>query len=92
MHNNEISSQEISELISPAHNDKFQVMLNNKVMNEYLAKNQSKIRCPFCDQIFDVNVQASEANSAVISSEPAPKPSVKCPNVSPLGSHHFTPL
>lgn len=31
-------------------------MLDNKVLNEYLAANQSKVRCPFCDQIFDVNV------------------------------------
>ena len=87
MHNNLIDSKEIESLISPAHNAKYQVLLNNKVMNEYLEQNQSKIRCPFCDQIFDVNVQPKDAASDELSPRPstadnlaAVNPSVKCPN------------
>ena len=86
MHNNQIESQEIVTLISPAHNAKYQVLLNNKVINEYLAQNDSKIRCPFCDQIFDVNVQPKidssdeDTCSVALREEKAPSPAVKCPN------------
>lgn len=77
MLNNSISSGQICELISSEHNKKYQVLTNNKVLNEMLAQNQSKIRCPFCDQIFDVNVQDKvEDDSGTING------GVKCPNVS----------
>ncbi|KAI2806160.1 hypothetical protein BLOT_005171 [Blomia tropicalis] len=91
---NEVDQQEIESLISKSHHEKYQVLLNNKVRDEYLSKNQSKIRCPFCDQIFDVNVEQRGDNSTnnnnpdtsetetipILSKKEIPSSAVKCPN------------
>ncbi len=58
MANSQIEAEEVADLVSVAHQAKYQVMRDNKVLNEYLAANQSKVRCPFCDSIFDVHVVA----------------------------------
>lgn len=88
MLNNVITKQEISAFISSEHNQKFQVLLSNKVLNECLEQDQSKIRCPFCDQVFEVNVQESSEEITPT----MPIQAVKCPNVNlyPTKLYHLT--
>lgn len=90
-----IDREEIFSLISVEHQQKYRVLLNNKVSNEdrLQLQNGSKARCPFCDHIFDVNIESPSADSQVVTIEAPSSPTtsttdsekklaLQCPNVS----------
>lgn len=93
MLNTTIETEEICSLISVEHQQKYKVLLNNKVNNEdnLQLQNGSKIRCPFCDHIFDVNIESPSSDTQMITID-SPEALVSSPTTSTAGKEKLLAL